>query len=71
MITKSHFTTNQFEFNLKILNYKKIWIEKYNLKSFADYFTKQWVNKTFKFWRVFDTPNGYSSTNYPIRKVES
>ena len=68
MISKLHFTANQLEFNLKILKYNMIWIEKFNLNSFSDYFMKQWVNSAFKFWRVFGTPNGYSSTNNRLER---
>ena len=68
MITKLNFTTNQLDFNLKLKKYKAIWKGKFHLKSFTEYFEKQWPNSQFKNWRVFDTPNVYSSTNNPLKR---
>ena len=50
------------------LRINNILCEKYSIKSLTDYFMKQWVNSAIKFWRVFDTPNGYSSTNNPLER---
>ena len=37
-----------------------------NLKSFHDYFQKQWIKSKFNKWAVFHTPSGFTTTNNPI-----
>ncbi|OWY94036.1 hypothetical protein PHMEG_00036355 [Phytophthora megakarya] len=35
------------------------------LRSFADYFEKQWINSQYWRWQSFHTPIGYAATNNP------
>ena len=45
---------------------KAIWLKYPSLKTFHDYFEKQWINSKFKNWAVFHSPPGYTITNNPV-----
>ncbi|EGZ21992.1 hypothetical protein PHYSODRAFT_378785, partial [Phytophthora sojae] len=43
------------------------WRNVFVLRSFADYFEKQWLNSEYWRWQSFHTPIGYAATNNPCK----
>jgi hypothetical protein len=47
------------------------WRSRDDLKNFADYFVKQWVESDFSRWPIFQTPPGLAQTNSPIESFNN
>ncbi|EGZ06821.1 hypothetical protein PHYSODRAFT_530947, partial [Phytophthora sojae] len=47
------------------------WRNVFVLRSFADYFEKQWLNSEYWRWNSFHTPIGYAATNNPCETVNA
>ena len=47
------------------------WKSDIELKSFVEYFQKQWINSKFCNWQLFNTPVGYAMTNSPIESYNN
>ena len=54
------------EFNINWSEISRKWQKIPKLKSFNDYFEKQWIKSQFNKWSIFHSPSGYTTTNNPI-----
>ena len=70
-ILNLHMTVDREDFHAKWRDFVDKW--KVVCSDFVRYFHKTWVKceTSQKFWRIFDSPNGFANTNRPIESFNA
>lgn len=66
-----HYAKDLFEYYQICDTILAQWRKNVSLKSFADYFEKQWINSEYWRWQSFHTPTGYAATNNPCETFDA